>query len=502
MILTLLVFTVIGAGGARSAVLDQQLEHAKTANVSQSTATVAPNNLKITSFTSDSIRLKWNLDTELNPVRNIRIFYKHQKYEDVKTIKGDATEFQLQGLDPYTVYEIWVRSVGLDSKESEDSAHIRANTDVAQPSAPFIANLTCYNTGTVYLEWVKPDKYYKSIDYYMLYYKKASDLLFSHIPIEASEEVNTQKFFLENLKPSNTYVIKVCAGTKSLAPSHEPKWGLFSMEKEIYLPFTGCDPEKAEMNQTDESGDEGEWTWGMMMGAVFAVIFLFLACLGFVLWRKRCIKRSYYQVDERHFPRRTDPPLSGQPDWDTDDCPSYPVEDLESHVAKLHADSDIGFAKEYEEIQRYCITDLGSLTHEHCSHADNKCKNRYLNIVAYDHSRVVLTQMPGQKKSSDYVNANFIDGFDRYNAYIGTQGPLEETLDSYWRMIWEQNVYVVVMITNLMERGRVNSQHLRFSQQSLIIVNLRRENVTNIGRVRMRHRRLTDTSKFPSNPRQ
>uniref|UniRef100_A0A8B9RN45 Receptor-type tyrosine-protein phosphatase F n=1 Tax=Astyanax mexicanus TaxID=7994 RepID=A0A8B9RN45_ASTMX len=84
----------------------------------------------------------------------------------------------------------------------------------------------------------------------------------------------------------------------------------------------------------------------------------------------------------------------------------------------------------------------------------NKPKNRYANVIAYDHSRVILTSVdavPG----SDYINANYIDGYRKQNAYIATQGPLPETLSDFWRMVWEQRTSTIVMMTRLEEKSRV-----------------------------------------------
>lgn len=76
-------------------------------------------------------------------------------------------------------------------------------------------------------------------------------------------------------------------------------------------------------------------------------------------------------------------------------------------------------------------------------------------FIIDDHSRVPLFSLNNPKKDGGvYINANFIDGYDKPRAFIGTQGPLPDTFECFWQMIWEQSVEKIIMITNLIERGR------------------------------------------------
>uniref|UniRef100_A0A3B4TNB2 protein-tyrosine-phosphatase n=1 Tax=Seriola dumerili TaxID=41447 RepID=A0A3B4TNB2_SERDU len=70
---------------------------------------------------------------------------------------------------------------------------------------------------------------------------------------------------------------------------------------------------------------------------------------------------------------------------------------------------------------------------------ENVKKNRYKDILPFDHSRVKL-KLKTTNQDTDYINANFIKGMDGPEAYIATQGPLPNTVIDFWRMNWEYNV--------------------------------------------------------------
>ncbi|XP_024148449.1 tyrosine-protein phosphatase non-receptor type 22 [Oryzias melastigma] len=84
---------------------------------------------------------------------------------------------------------------------------------------------------------------------------------------------------------------------------------------------------------------------------------------------------------------------------------------------------------------------------------ENIKKNRYKDIVPFDHSRVKLSLITS-KKDTDYVNASFIKGVSESRAYIATQGPLPHTVVDFLRMIWEFNVQIIVMACREFEMGK------------------------------------------------
>ncbi|XP_039454429.1 protein tyrosine phosphatase receptor type Fa isoform X6 [Oreochromis aureus] len=211
--------------------------------------------------------------------------------------------------------------------------------------------------------------------------------------------------------------------------------------------------------------EDPEMLW--VMGPVLAVILIIIIVIAILLFKR---KRTSPAKDEHMagvkdslLAHSSDPVEMRRLNYQTQgssvlSCPNTPrmrehppiaICDLADHIERLKANDGLHFSQEYESI------DPGQqFTWEQSNLEVNKPKNRYANVIAYDHSRVILTPVDGVP-GSDYINANYIDGYRKQNAYIATQGPLPETLSDFWRMVWEQRTCTIVMMTRLEEKSRV-----------------------------------------------
>ncbi|XP_067673968.1 receptor-type tyrosine-protein phosphatase H-like isoform X3 [Haliotis asinina] len=124
---------------------------------------------------------------------------------------------------------------------------------------------------------------------------------------------------------------------------------------------------------------------------------------------------------------------------------------FEKRVEEMHKDSNLLFSEEFE--------DIGSLSPKHACIASetggNKLRNRYVNILPFDQSRVKLRSTDDDDNDeTDYINANYIPGYKSPREYIATQGPMTGTVSDFWRMIWEQDVSIIIMLSDLLEKGK------------------------------------------------
>ncbi|XP_059832353.1 uncharacterized protein LOC132397544 [Hypanus sabinus] len=139
------------------------------------------------------------------------------------------------------------------------------------------------------------------------------------------------------------------------------------------------------------------------------------------------------------------------------------VDYFEGYFSKQHADSDCGFAEEYEELKSVGILQSTQVAQQPL----NKPKNRYSNVLPYDISRVKLSVT--SEPSSDYINANFMPGYNSNREFIAAQGPLMTTVKDFWRMIWEHRVPAIVMLTKCVEQGRAKCEQYWPTERPLSI---------------------------------
>ncbi|XP_042184899.1 receptor-type tyrosine-protein phosphatase S isoform X5 [Oncorhynchus tshawytscha] len=211
-----------------------------------------------------------------------------------------------------------------------------------------------------------------------------------------------------------------------------------------------------------DAGDGLIW----VVGPVLAVVFIICIVIAILLYKnnKPDSKRKDSEPGTKsllcnaemmaHHP--TDPVEMRRINFQTPGMmshPPIPITELAEHTEILKANDSLRLSQEYESIDP-----SQQFTWEHSNLEVNKPKNRYANVIAYDHTRVVLAPIEGSSPGilgSDYINANYIDGYRKQNAYIATQGPLAETFGDFWRMVWEQRAASVVMMTRLEEKSRI-----------------------------------------------
>ncbi|XP_068276567.1 receptor-type tyrosine-protein phosphatase S isoform X5 [Nyctibius grandis] len=260
------------------------------------------------------------------------------------------------------------------------------------------------------------------------------------------------------LEPGQKYVIFI------LAVLQEPEATFAASPFSDPIQLDNPDP------QPIIDGEEG-LIW--VIGPVLAVVFIICIVIAILLYknkrkdsepRTKCLLNNAEitphhpkdPVEMRRINFQTpdsglSSPLS-DPEFDLESMlshPPIPVSELAEHTEHLKANDNLKLSQEYESI------DPGQqFTWEHSNLEVNKPKNRYANVIAYDHSRVILLPIEGIV-GSDYINANYIDGYRKQNAYIATQGPLPETFGDFWRMVWEQRSATIVMMTKLEEKSRI-----------------------------------------------
>ncbi|XP_048341849.1 receptor-type tyrosine-protein phosphatase eta isoform X2 [Sphaerodactylus townsendi] len=184
---------------------------------------------------------------------------------------------------------------------------------------------------------------------------------------------------------------------------------------------------------------------GAVVGCILGAV-LVAAIVGFIFWKKRRKDRKNNEVPFSPIAPKKSKLIK--------------VENFESYFKKQKADSNCGFAEEYEDLRPVGVNQPKFAAEL----PDNKGKNRYNNVLPYDISRVKLSVQ--SHPFSDYVNANYIPGYNSKKEFIAAQGPLPNTVQDFWRMIWEKSIHTIVMLTKCIEQGRTKCEEYWPNKQS------------------------------------
>ncbi|XP_042311385.1 receptor-type tyrosine-protein phosphatase delta isoform X27 [Sceloporus undulatus] len=447
-------------------------------------------NFHVKAVMKTSVLLSWEIPENYNSALPFKILYDDGKM--AVEVDGRATQKLITNLKPETSYSFVLTNRGNSAGGLQHRVTAKTAPDVLRTQPLFIDKTNLDGMITVKLPEVPANKSIKGYYIVIVPLIKKSDGKFMK-PRESPDEMELDELLKEiarkrrsirlgrevDLKPYIAAHFEVLPteftlGDKKLYGGFENKQLQNGQEYVVFIlavmehsestmyatsPYSET-VVSVDLNPQPITEEEEGLIW--VVGPVLAVVFIICIVIAILLYKSSKPDRKRAETDSRkssipnskeipsHHP--TDPVELRRLNFQTPGMASHPpipILELSDHIERLKANDNLKFSQEYESI------DPGQqFTWEHSNLEVNKPKNRYANVIAYDHSRVLLSAIEGIP-GSDYINANYIDGYRKQNAYIATQGSLPETFGDFWRMMWEQRGATVVMMTKLEERSRV-----------------------------------------------
>ncbi|XP_054162093.1 tyrosine-protein phosphatase 69D-like [Oppia nitens] len=152
-----------------------------------------------------------------------------------------------------------------------------------------------------------------------------------------------------------------------------------------------------------------------------------------------------------------------------------PIHSLPVIFQEKHQNSDFLFQAEFEALPEK----FSDRTTTASDAPENLSKNRYPDIKSYDQTRVQLTAIDGVI-GSDYINADYVEGYKRRKMFICAQGPIQKTVNDFWRLVYEQKCRIIVMLTGIEEQGRIKCVQYWSEEQPKLISNLFKVSLKNV----------------------
>nr|KAF6434283.1 protein tyrosine phosphatase receptor type D [Molossus molossus] len=463
---------------------------ASTTEISARTmqSTVFAKNFHVKAVMKTSVLLSWEIPENYNSAMPFKILYDDGKM--VEEVDGRATQKLIVNLKPEKSYSFVLTNRGNSAGGLQHRVTAKTAPDVLRTKPAFIGKTNLDGMITVQLPEVPANENIKGYYIIIVPLKKSRGKFIK--PWESPDEMELDELLKEisrkrrsirygrevELKPYIAAHFDVLPTeftlgddkhyggftNKQLQSGQEYVFFVLAVmehaESKMYAASPYSDPVVSmDLDPQPITDEEEGLIW--VVGPVLAVVFIICIVIAILLYKSKP-DRKRAESDSRkssipnskevpsHHP--TDPVELRRLNFQTPGMASHPpipILELADHIERLKANDNLKFSQEYESI------DPGQqFTWEHSNLEVNKPKNRYANVIAYDHSRVLLSAIEGIP-GSDYVNANYIDGYRKQNAYIATQGSLPETFGDFWRMIWEQRSATIVMMTKLEERSRV-----------------------------------------------